>query len=368
MEILDVVDLRGNSYERGLALGRMRRERVSACVAAWLDSLRSKQVPDPQAHLQTFLSESAFKTSVERFTPGLLEELQGMADGSGVPLDLVFAAQLMDEEWAYRDRALGVETNRIRCSTVTARSVDGPMLIGQNMDLGGYTDGHQIVLRMNPSSGDPAILLFSISSMIGLLGVNAARIAVCVNSLPQLPSAPNGLPVAFMIRYVLMARSLDEAARRLLTTPHATGQHYVIASATGMRSFEASPTRVVEYISSGRPKCLHTNHPLAPELIPFGTNPNSLARLRNLVERLAADEIDLEMVKAALSSTDDAENPVSRVATASSPLNPLTGMVSFTTGSMISTLDDRASEISTWVSPGPPSIRAYEHLSLNVEQ
>jgi hypothetical protein len=193
--------------------------------------------------------------------------------------------------------------------------------------------------------------------MIGLMGVNAAAIGVCVNSLPQLPSAPEGLPVAFVLRRLLQAASLDEAADLALSLPHATNQHYLIAAPGRVRSFEASAQGVVEYPPPAPDRVLHTNHPLA---WPGGEDDaayreNSQARLDALAARLAGGPASFEALAAALSSCDDPRHPICRSA-GPSPLAP------FTAGSMISALAPGG--VTAWISPGPPREAGYRKVTV----
>lgn len=356
---LDVVDMRGEPRARGVAYGRARAVQIERCLADWLRSLGNAGIAEPRAHVARLIRDTSFLRAIESHTPDLLDEVRGVAEGAGVPFELLYAAQLMDEEWAYRSSVGAAE----KCSSVAVRVGDSGVIIGQNMDLGGYTDGHQCALRIAPDGPKPGAVVFSISSMIGLMGVNTAAVGVCVNSIPQVPADREGLPVAFVIRRLLQATSLDEAVRLVRELPHATGQHYLLADPSGIRSFEAAAGRVVEYQSPYDARVLHTNHPLAAGWGEMEYSANSVARLRSLERRLATDAINVEEVKAALSSRDDAEHPVSRVVEATSQPHALTGMISFTTGSMISTLARATDAVDSWISAGPPSIRPYTHVT-----
>jgi isopenicillin-N N-acyltransferase like protein len=195
-------------------------------------------------------------------------------------------------------------------------------------------------------------------AMIGLMGVNSRGVGVCVNALSTLAHARSGLPVAFVVRRLLQAASADEAATWLRAFPHATGQHYLIADAGSVRSFEASPDGVFEYRSEHERRVLHTNHPLAEGArnVAARDETNTRTRLACLVARLGTGPAGLDDIKTALSSKDDPRNPVCRTGTTGA------GLVGFTTGSMVSTLSPRAAGIDTWISPGPPCMRAYVHL------
>jgi isopenicillin-N N-acyltransferase like protein len=360
-----LLDIQGDPHARGRALGFARRRRIQSCLSAWLESVKVAGIADPHSYLTDMLEATDFLPAIRRHAPDLLEEVRGLAVGAGQPFELVYAAQLLDEEWAYRKTRLGDSPPPQKCSSVAAKSADGAMLIGQNMDLGGYTEGHQTLLELAPHGAHPGALIFSVSSMIALLGINTHRIGVCVNSIPQLPAAREGLPVAFVIRTLLQSRTLEEAIATMRKLPHATGQHYLIADSARFRSFEASPAGVVEYHPPEADRIFHTNHPLADSLKAVGGNDNSVGRLQCLRRRLASGQPSLESVKAALSSRDDPEHPVSRtkVLAAGSP-DAARGLTNFTTGSMISVLRGPGEPLECWVSAGPPSLQGYTRALL----
>jgi isopenicillin-N N-acyltransferase-like protein len=353
----------GAPLDRGKSLGVGRRQPIQSCLTAWLASLNEAGISDPEQYLSKMLHSTTFIESIQKHAPDLLDEVRGIAEGARVDSNLLIAAQFMDEEWAYRNSLRG-SAQPDKCSSLAARSLDGEVLIGQNMDLGGYTNGHQVVLRVGPSLTEIGALIFTISSMISLMGVNANGVAVCVNALPQLPATRSGVPVAFVIRKLLQAATLDEAASIIRTIPHATGQHYLIADPYQVRSFEASLVCVHELPVNSMNGFAHTNHPLETDQSSLDPGAiNSIARLRALNQRTSVEPHDIEWVKDALSSRDDPEHPISREADDSRSANLLTGMISFTTGSMISILGQAAPDIETWISCGPPSVSGYtKHL------
>jgi hypothetical protein len=308
------------------------------------------------------LRDTDFKTAIATHTPDLLAEVEGIAEGAEAPADLVFALQLLDEEWAYRLRREAAAPALEKCSSLAIVPADGgPTWIGQNMDLGAYTDGHQALLRIAADARGPAALVFTVAGMIGLMGVNAAGLGVCVNSIPQLPSGPTGVPVAFVLRRLLQARSLAEAVDLMFALPHATNQHYVIAEPGAARSFEAGSQGVTEFRPPEPDRVLHTNHPLAGPSTPDAEAawPNSAARLKSLRGRLATGRPGFGEVSGALSAFDDAEHPVCRLADSKGYL------LGFTTGSMISALSP--ARVESWVSDGPPSVRPYIRTSPSAE-
>jgi isopenicillin-N N-acyltransferase-like protein len=358
---IEATELRGEPYERGRAHGELLRQLVHGHLAAWLDSLAQAGLGEPHTYVREMLQETDFRSSISVHAPDLLEEVDGIADGAEVPRDLIFALQLLDEEWAYRQRRRGNSRLLEKCSSLAIVSNSGPTWIGQNMDLGGYTDGWQILMRIARNDVTPGALVFSTAGMIGLMGVNASGLGVCVNSLPQLPSSSEGTPVAFVVRRLMRCRDLSEAAAIVLSIPHATNQHYVIAQAGAALSFEACAAGVTEFRPADPTRLFHTNHPLTEVLgepEPLASRENTVARLLSLQERLGKGEPDLAEVQDALSAFDDARHPVCRLK------SPDNGLISFTTGSMISALRPGRVPTESWVSGGPPSLGGYSAFTL----
>lgn len=357
--MIEVVDIGGDARARGLAHGRALKGRIVAHVADWRDALEAAAVEPVDAYLQAMLRETDFKSAIGDHAPDLLQEVEGIADGAGLDRDLVYALQLMDEEWFYRvARGLRRRTPE-KCSSFGVVSADGPTWIGQNMDLGQYTDGHQVVLRIAADGDAPGALLFTTAGVIALMGVNAAGIGVCVNSLPQLPAAATGVPVAFVIRRLLQARTLDEAADLVQSIPHATNQHYLLAGLGAVRSFEASAGGVAEYRPPDPTRVLHTNHPLGPDPgrpESEAARENSARRLASLTARLGQERLGLADFQGALSACDDERHPVCRTGGG--------GNIGFTCGAMIAALLPGEADIAAWVSPGPPSRDGFVALSL----
>ncbi|GAA2557532.1 C45 family autoproteolytic acyltransferase/hydolase [Pseudonocardia hydrocarbonoxydans] len=335
-----------------VAHGAAHAVRIAAHLEAWLGALAAQGVADPPAHVRGLLDATGFRSAVQELTPDLAEEVRGVAAGAGLDPDLLLGLQLIDEEPAARSVALA------KCTGLGLALPGGPTWIGQNMDLGAHTRGHQVLLRVAPRRDAPAALVFSVAGVVALMGVNAAAVGVCVNAVPQLPAARDGLPVAFVIRRLLQARSLDEAVRLVHDLPHATSQHYLLAGPGEVRSLEARPDGVAEYRPEDPARVLHTNHPLGPVTGtpgPPAAHRDSQARLAAVRARLGSGTPTLADLQDALRSADDPAHPVCRVRGA--------GPQDYTTGSMVSALRP-GTPVESWVSPGPPSEVPYAHTVL----
>ncbi|MFL6070393.1 MAG: C45 family autoproteolytic acyltransferase/hydrolase [Actinomycetes bacterium] len=254
---LVMIEAVGKPRERGRAHGEQARELIAAGLDRWRADL-SKHGKDADQLWKGLSRESGFRDAAARWTPDLLEEIEGIAAGANADPDAVFAINCLDEAWWWGEKAGG-------CSAVAVADRGGRPVIGQNMDLDTWMDTTQVVLRLQPDDGPEQILL-SRAGMVGLCGANEAGVGVVVNTLDTLPQASDGLPVALVIRMLSHQTSLDGVEALLRSVRHASGQAYTLATSDGdVAGFEAGGDHVASYRNDpDRPNALwHTNHPLA---------------------------------------------------------------------------------------------------------
>ena len=97
---------------------------------------------------------------------------------------------------------------------------------------------------------------------MGAAGINDQRVAVGVNTLMQLRPCRNGLPVAFVVRGLLMQPDHRAALDFLHRIVHASGQNYTVGGPDTAPGFECSASKVVRYWPYPNSKfTYHTNHP-----------------------------------------------------------------------------------------------------------
>jgi isopenicillin-N N-acyltransferase-like protein len=267
MTSLQVLELAGSPRERGRAHGEALRSQIVDYLGVWKEALGQDTGLDPGEYLSRFVRETNFMPAVERWTPGLLAEVQGIAEGSGVDFDTIWAVQLGDEEWWYRrDLKLAAsDSDGRQCSGLAVFDrPDSPPLLAQNMDVPGYHDGFQVLLRIEEPDSPVEALVFTTAGFIALNGLNNRSVGICCNTLFQLDYAPDGLPVAFVVRGVLSRPTQDDAVAFVRGVKHASGQNYLVGGPGSVLDFECSANQVVQYQPApGATRVAHTNHPLA---------------------------------------------------------------------------------------------------------
>jgi hypothetical protein len=255
-----VVDLAGTPYEMGKIHGQTLKAEIRKLVKLWKEDLEKTYQVTAEVFIREFLKKTDFKPAMERWTPGLLDEVRGIADGASVDFDTIYAYQLIDEVWA-----MGPDLRFSKCTTVAAGKRGGsPAYVSQTLDIPTFYHGYQTVLRIRDERDDGLeTLVFTIPGVVAANGLNSRSVGVCVNAVTQLAYSPKGLPVDFVIRGILRQRSYEDAVKFLRDIQPAAPQTYVIGGPSEAAVFERSAGKMSRFVPfAGAEFSYHTNHPL----------------------------------------------------------------------------------------------------------
>jgi hypothetical protein len=256
---LRIVELKGTPYEGGQTHGRSLKPEIQELIKRWKADLEKTHKVPAKAFIEKLLEASDFKPAIERWTPGLLDEVYGIADGAGVDFPTMYAFQLIDETWVMSD-----DLGFAKCTSIAVRKRDdSPALVSQTLDIPPFYHGFQTVLRIKGTAEEPGALVFTIPGVVAANGLNDRSVGVCVNAVTQLAYSAEGLPVAFTIRGILRQKTYEDAVRFLREIKPAAPQNYVVGGPNEVASFERSAGRMVAFAPfEGAEFTYHTNHPL----------------------------------------------------------------------------------------------------------
>ena len=240
---LSVVDLEGTPFERGLEHGTKLRSQIAELMSAFTNDLAKAIGGDSNHASARFLAATHYDAAVRRFTPSLLDEVRGIALGSGQTFEDVFAYQLSDEIWAQAELL-----SAHKCTTIGVdRDGDRPAFVAQNMDLPIWMHAHPTVLRIRLPDSDLVSLVVTIPGLLGANGMNSKRVAVGVNTVLQIRACRDGLPVTFVVRGLLEQVDQASAVAFLERVRHASGQAYTVGGPDSVQGFECSAGKVVRF-------------------------------------------------------------------------------------------------------------------------
>jgi isopenicillin-N N-acyltransferase-like protein len=371
-----VLHLNGTPRERGRIHGETLRHQIKKLVSIWKDELHHQTSINPDIYLMELLERTNFTKAIKLWTPDLMEEVEGIAEGAEIDSKTMLAYQLVDEEWwysayGYRTKSIPVTTYSKHCSALAVfGQKDLPTYVAQNLDIPAFTDGFQTLLHIKYEDSPLECLVFTYAGLISACGMNNHGIGQVVNALLQLDHRADGLPVAFVNRGILERTTHDAAVKFLHDIRHASGQNYIIGGRRKASAHECSANKVSRFEPyEGAIRLYHTNHPLANddqdiykewlESVKDRWQPkhpnNSDIRFMSLEKRLKNPmmPITIDSIKEMLSSKDDLQNPVCNEKRADS------GGV-FTAGCLIMDLSEKP---VLHLAPGPPCTTNFRTYS-----
>jgi isopenicillin-N N-acyltransferase like protein len=261
---IELVRVAGTHREVGLQMGEAGRERVRHAVGSSWDELPSGRTKQQQLALA-----AEYRAFTAPRLPWLLEELDACAEGAGVePLEL-FATSI-EEIW-YEPRP---PRTAGRCSDLVAgpaATADGHLLVAHNNDLAPEAEPAITALEIRVP-GDPVVLQLGGIPWLSV-GWNSAGLSLTGNEL-----SPNdervGISRSHQVLEMMRARSLPEMVAMALRPDRASSYNNVLTSADGgVANVEGSATDAELTDLDDRGHLVHTNHYVAPRMLPYEGDP-----------------------------------------------------------------------------------------------
>lgn len=201
------VRIAGNRRQVGVALGRLARP----LMATYLDQSATWKALRPwRGHpYVTELGEQA-----RAALPAIWEELEGLAEGLGMPLADVLL-------WNCRGDLLHSSGSGDGCTSVALKAADGTRWIGHNEDGDPFLYGrcHLVDVALDDAPG--YLSFYYPGSLPGhTFGANRAGLVQTINNL-RTRLRQRGLPRMLLARAVLDCATLDEAVALLRDAPRA---------------------------------------------------------------------------------------------------------------------------------------------------
>ena len=373
-----ILDIHGSPRERGRQYGGHARERIvksiesyarlfAYCGLAWRD-VQQRALP--------------YRDEIARVAPGLLDEIDGIAEGAGIAMPEILALNARTEilpptypsdpspqmpSILAANRAAGVATQYDwgECTALAVlpeASSDGHTWLAQNWDWIGEQRAALVVLRITGDDGVRAMTLTE-AGMLAKIGLNDRGVGVCLNILRSTDDGQKpGMPVHVLLRHLLDCGSVHEACAAAQSMTHGASSNILVADAGGhAASLELSP-RGVAIISSGNGTLAHTNHYLdaqqgayAATLSPLATTEQRLACAMRHAARGRLGRAELEALL-----RDDSEGPQSVCRQPDPALVPEVRIESV--AGVVMDLTAR----TMWIAPDVPSKVAFEEVRMAV--
>lgn len=321
---LRVIELSGTNYEIGLQHGKILKNEIHELVKLWEKDIESNYGIPSDTFVVKFLRSTEYLKAIAEWTPNLLEEIKGISQGAEIDFNKMFVFQLIDEMWT-NGRIVHSIHHCTSIGVANRKKGDSINYIAQNIDVTPFYHKYKVLLKIINETNKDVTYVTTFPGYIGANGLNQ-NIGITVNSLMDLESSLDGLPVCCVVRGVLNKHSFVEAEAFLKDVKHASGQNYIVGSKDNIASFECSASKISSYWpDSTKLYTFHANNTLTNN----SYNPEYLIYLKDSLQKtheefisnnprleamkkrfIGTEKIDLQTIKKALQSKDDLNEPI----------------------------------------------------------
>jgi isopenicillin-N N-acyltransferase-like protein len=242
-----LVTIEGKPLERGRLYGRKFAEPIRSFLQKQvLDALTGKSPTQEES----FRYAAACTKAIREYSPSVLEEMEGIAEGASLKLEEVVLLVLHEELWHK-----GVLPSVSKCTAIAAGppdTKDGRTYVGQNWDWMESVTGLSQMLLLKRSEG-PSVISYSYPGLWVGAGLNSEGLALCWTSgLGMGIAGPRvGIPTYVLIAHLLYQKSLKAALEEARRARHAGWFTFVLADGEGnLANVEGTPERMV--VETGR--------------------------------------------------------------------------------------------------------------------
>ncbi len=239
----------GQAYAK--AIGELTEERLRLCASD--DWARAGVHP-------LVITELAGRCMPyhHRFDESLCAELEGLADGSGVPMvELLIMNGFTDFVDVLHQHVVDDPGGCTAFMTSPDQSPDGRGYLGQTWDMHTTATPYVLMLDIRPS-GKPAALMFTLTGCVGMIGLNEAGIAVGINNLFT-TEGRKGVTWPFVVRKMLAQSDLD-AAMNVLESADLAGAHNYLVMGPDGRGYNVEAVPSLRSVTPLESTIVHTNH------------------------------------------------------------------------------------------------------------
>ncbi len=355
------VRARGSHRELGRAVGEAARDQVRASVDFFRDNfpaMTGGRLTFAEAELQAV----AYEAQARCWLPELVEEVEGLAEGSGVPFSRLLVLNCGEEFTSDEPAApLGQDARSPRSGdhcTAVAVVAGGRHIVGHNMDWYTIDAVNNVFFDLTGPDGTRIMGLAGAPYLL-MLGMNSHGVGNVSNSVHSTDNRV-GVPNTFVRRSTLAAPTLEEARELGLPAARARGTNQFFADTRGrLWDIESSATASAFMDHTGAGLMAHSNHYVSPEMQPYegyggGESEVRIATAeRLLAEGIAAGDDPVDLVAQVLRTHEP--SPEASICghpdQSAAPADQ--GM---TVGSLICDLDERR----VYACAGPPCENEYQ--------
>ncbi|NRF68788.1 acyl-CoA--6-aminopenicillanic acid acyltransferase [Aquincola sp. S2] len=263
-----LIEVSGPPLERGRQHGRQAADRIRRGIADYSAQLARSGFGEGELRDAV----AGYLPVIEGFDAHYVTEMQGIAEGAGVPFEQVVLLnartellQIASRRAREQQRANGepVDDDPDGCTGVVVlpeAAAEGRLIHAQNWDWKAGCAETAIVLKVRRDDG-PDYITFTEAGALGRFGFNALGIAITANYLEcDRDYSQLGVPLALIRRKVLEQSEFALALRTVYTTAKSASNNIIVSHAQGIAiDFECAPDETF-LVHPEHGLLVHANH------------------------------------------------------------------------------------------------------------
>lgn len=262
------VELKGTPTEMGRRHGTLLRKQIRDQVADYRkEVIKCFGEKNGNRVLEYVVKDSGFLRDIKEQLPHVYAEMEGIAEGAGVPVTDILLINMYEEVYEGAPQELHIKPlpplPQGKCTTLNCSGRKGlPNLNAQNLDYTPNLDGVQLVIHYTYPNG-LKILLYTFAGQVGGIGANSKGLSMVCNTLPEGSKRKNdGLGGNYITRGLLEQDSVAAAVKWLKKMPQFSTYNYSLVDASEATMVEYSPKKGLERLETPTDKQFraHTNH------------------------------------------------------------------------------------------------------------
>ncbi|WP_158095888.1 C45 family peptidase [Cloacibacillus sp. An23] len=275
--------------ERGADYGSQCRELIGGVLERYMTFFNSGHAAVSWDDAREISKK--FLPFIEAYSPELLEELRGVAEGSGASFDDLLTLNSRSEAMTLVRRPASDEEELDGCSSVAVlpeASADGHTILAQNWDTYTWQEYGTVILQVLKDGGADMMIVTE-AGQLARYGMNQAGLALGVNSLHKTSNTKVfGVPSVFVRRKFLEQDRYVDAVNKIFGAEAMLPMYYAAAYGAGdaMGFEKLARGQLVLYPENGL--ISHSNHIKHPK---YGYQVDALGgtlyRDRRILRRLA---------------------------------------------------------------------------------
>jgi|Deesub1362B_J571_1020462.scaffolds.fasta_scaffold00013_91 isopenicillin-N N-acyltransferase-like protein len=255
----EIIEVSGEAFRRGKLYGERAKSLIRKNAEYYLKFWKSHLGIDDTSLKDAY---SQFSSSIESYDEEIFREMEGIAEGSGVPLEtIVLLNSRYELGWlgeALKSRGC-ITSEGCTSLGVLPERAGGKTYVAQNWDYKEHFLQTTVILKIRRDDL-PDIITKTEAGAVTQQGLNSEGIAVAMNALVSTEdSFGEGIPVIILMRRILDSQDFSSALKYVYEAKTNVSSNFIIGAPGEIINLEMTP-KGVSYIFPKGGIITHSNH------------------------------------------------------------------------------------------------------------